>query len=141
MTEYVGFTTEEFRLDPEEVNSVFGDCLAEDDLDTIESDMVIAPVLFGRVNIERNHDLIRRMLMELPEQFRQSGGGGWSFLNACDDRHGTQWTGLHQRMGMLFALGQAAGLVKSLLPRDMWDALPGGMPYYIILDGDDDGRK
>lgn len=124
-----------FQLDPQEVESLFVECLAEDDPDTIESDMVIAPVLFSRKDIERNHDLIQRMLMELPEQFRQSGGGGWSFLNACDDRHGRQWTGLHQRMGQLFALGQAAGLVNSLLPREMWDALPGGMPYYMILDG------
>ena len=72
------------------------------------------------------------MLSELPDEFRVSGGGGWSFLQACNDRHGTQWTGFHQAMEELFMLGMAAGLVTELLPRDLWDALPGGMPYYAV---------
>jgi len=55
-----------------------------------------------------------------------------SFLNACQDRNGNQWTDLHQRMEQLFVLGQAAGFVSCLLPRDMWAALPGGMPYYVV---------
>jgi hypothetical protein len=80
---------------------------------------------------------IRAMLAELPDQYRKSGGGGWSFLNACDDRHGTQWTGFHRTMEHLFMLGLAIGAVTLLMPRELWDALPGGMPYYMV-DVDDE---
>jgi hypothetical protein len=72
------------------------------------------------------------MLAELPDMFKESGGGGWSFLNACDDRHGNQWTGLHQRMEQLFQLGIGIDKVECQLPREVWPALPGGMPYYIV---------
>jgi len=69
----------------------------------------------------------------LPEQFKGSAGGGWSFLNACDDKHGNQWTDLHLRMEQLFQLGIGIGKVKCLMPRAMWSALPGGMPYYAVI--------
>lgn len=75
---------------------------------------------------------IGEMLACLPEEFHKSGGGGWSFLNACMTRNGEQWTGMHQTMEKLFMLGIAAGQAKWLLPRDMWPALPGGMPYVVI---------
>jgi hypothetical protein len=62
----------------------------------------------------------------------ESGGGGWSFLNFCQDRHGTLWTGMHQTCEELIVLGIGLGMVKWCLPRGMWDALPGGMPYLVI---------
>ena len=72
-------------------------------------------------------------LMELPPQFRMSEGGGWSFLNACNDRDGNLW-GQHINIEQLLLLGIGAGLAKILLPREMWKALPGGMPYFGVLD-------
>ena len=71
-------------------------------------------------------------LKALPHQFRKNSGGGWSFLNACNQENGVQWTGLHQRMDQLFCLGMGVKLVESLLSRKMWRNLPGGMPYYVI---------
>lgn len=64
----------------------------------------------------------------------KSSGGGWTFLNACHDRHGNLWTGFHRRMEELFMLGLAIGKVHCLFPRDLWDALPGGMPFYMVDD-------
>lgn len=75
---------------------------------------------------------IESMLAELPPEFSSTGGGGWSFLNACMDRNGNQWTGLHRTMDRLFMLGIAAGKARWLMPRELWPALPGGMPYVSV---------
>jgi len=83
--------------------------------------------------LETNVPQISAMLDELPEPFHLDTGGGWSFLQACYDRHETQWTGLHLRMEQLFALGMAIGKVRCLVGREIWDSLPGGMPYYAVL--------
>lgn len=120
----------EFHLDPDQVTDTFTDCQGRD----VEVDAIVGMVRFDRTKLEAKRELITAMLLELPEQFRESAGGGWSFLQACDDRHGNQWTGFHRTMAMLFAMGQGLGLVKSLMPRELWPALPGGVPYYVILD-------
>lgn len=133
----------EFRLDPDQVTDTYAACMSSTTSagsalplgpDEIEVDAIAFIARFDRTRLQDHAELITAMLLELPEQFRESAGGGWSFLQACDDRHGRQWTGLHRTMAMLFAMGEALGLVKCLLPRDMWDALPGGVPYYVILD-------
>lgn len=138
---------ETYRLDPEDVRVVFGACIAQPgDEDVIEAENCLTgPVglgdgghgtlRFSKREIGKFAEQIAQMLLELPTEFRASGGGGWSFLNACLDRHGNQWTGLHQTMAQLFALGQAIGMVELQLPPDLWDVLPGGMPYYVIKDG------
>ncbi len=74
---------------------------------------------------------MREFLLALPDSFQASGGGGMSFLNACMDRNGVQW-GEHRDIEQLFCLGTALKLCSLCLPRDMWDALPGGMPYYVV---------
>jgi hypothetical protein len=77
---------------------------------------------------------ILALLGELPTEFRDEkggGGGGWSFLNACMDQHGNQW-GEHSNMEELVCLGIAAGAARWLLPRDQWNMLPGGMPYFVV---------
>ncbi len=35
-------------------------------------------------------------------------------------------------MEALVVLGIASGFVKYPMPREMWSALPGGMPYIVI---------
>ena len=118
-------------LTAEMVEQTFAACIADEG---IEVEGIVHSVIFDKGRIADHADLIASLLFELPEQFRQSSGGGWSFLNACDDRNGNQWTGLHQTMEQLFLLGLAAGLVECQLPRDMWEILPGGMPYYVVKD-------
>ncbi len=76
-------------------------------------------------------DEIGALLAELPNEFQRTGGGGWSFLNACMDREGTQW-GEHPDMEALFCLGIACGKARWLMGRDMWNVFPGGMPYVQV---------
>lgn len=100
--------------------------------DAIEVEGIVRTYGFRPGRIAESADVIGALLAELPNEFQKSGGGGWSFLNACTDRHGHQWTDLHQTMEMLFCLGIAAGKAKWLLPRDIWESLPGGMPYVAV---------
>lgn len=79
------------------------------------------------------------LLSELPDTFQAKGGGGWSFLNACEDKHGDQW-GQHQDMEALFCLGIGIGKAQWLLPRDMWQMFPGGMPY-VSIDTLEDNKE
>jgi len=124
-------------LDSERVNTIFADCLFKEGEDTSEhvfAEGIVGVVEFHPERLESHRAEIEAMLDELPDQFKESGGGGWSFLNACNDKHGKQWTGLHQRMGQLFQLGIGIGKARSLLPREAWGVLPGKMPYYAIMD-------
>lgn len=84
-----------------------------------------------------HRDEVYEMLSELPDGFRASAGGGASVLTAHVDRHGNTWTGFHQSVDELFVLGIALGLATWLLPREIWNALPGGMPYVAFLDTED----
>ena len=85
--------------------------------------------------LKAHEDEIMDALKELPENFMlSSGAGGWSFLNCCMNRSDCQW-GEHQDADMLIALGRAIGRVVWLVPEPYWPTLPGGMPYFIVLDG------
>ena len=75
---------------------------------------------------------IEGMLGELPDVFMASGGGGYTFLDACMDRHGNQWTGMHPLMEELFILGIAVDRAEWCLPREAWNVLPGRMPYVMV---------
>jgi hypothetical protein len=124
-------------LTADRVEKVFMDCLYRDGEDTsshVAAPGINHPVGFNPERLEQHRGDVLEMLGELPEQFRKDGGGGWTFLNACEDRHGEQWTGLHMRMEQLFQLGEALGAAKCQLPREMWPALPGGVPYYVVLE-------
>lgn len=123
-------------LTSEKVEEIFMDCLFKEGEDTsnyIKAEGVIHSVGFHPGRLASHREEIKTLLGELPGAFKTSRGGGMSFLNACNDKHGNQWTGLHQHMEQLFQLGIAIGKVKCLLPRNMWSALPGGMPYYVVI--------
>lgn len=129
--------SDEPTINPERVNEVFMDCLFREGEDTsqhVRAEGIVHTVGFHPGRLEEHRAEIEAWLAELPTEFRAREGGGWSFLNACNDRHGNQWTGLHQRMEQLFQLGIGLGLVACQMPRDMWAVLPGGMPYYVITD-------
>jgi len=117
------------------VEEMMGRCLrerGEQEGATIAVAGVVASYVFDRDRIAANAERIGAMLAELPDQFHANRGQGWSFLNACEDRHGRQWTDLHLTMEALFALGIACGRARWNLPRDIWPALPGGMPYVTV---------
>lgn len=123
------------KLTSEAVNALALECLfreGEPTHDAIKVDGIVGKFGFHPARIAENADAIAALLAELPDEFHASKGGGWSFLNACMDRNGAQW-GEHRDMEALFCLGIAAGKAKWQLPRDMWNVLPGGMPYVVVM--------
>lgn len=119
------------------VNEVLRACLFKEGEAT--DDMVVAEGIINRFGfhpgrLEAYRDEIAAMLSELPDTFMQSKGGGWSFLNACMRNDGEQWTGMHQTQDELIVLGIAIGKAQYVPDREMWGAMPGGMPYVIIND-------
>lgn len=137
-------------IDADRVRAIFVDCLYEDSTvttfrsegisggaipaDAVSVKGILAAYILNPAKLEEHRSEITAMLLALPEPFMKSKGGGWSFLNACQDRSGEQWTGFHQTMDQLFTLGLGIGRVKNLMPREVWSALPGGMPYYMVDD-------
>jgi len=83
---------------------------------------------FSPEKISEHKETIRALLNEMPKEFHKETGGGMSFLNLCMDKNGDQW-GEHRNMEELIALGIAAGMASYTLPREMWDVLPGAVPY------------
>jgi hypothetical protein len=51
----------------------------------------------------------------------------------CQDKEDHQWTDFHQTMDELVCLGTAIGKLEYLMPREMWNVLPGGMPYIVVV--------
>jgi len=122
-------------LTAEKVTQIFRDCLFVEGESTENHVLVEGLQLnigFNPVKLEKHKEQIVFMLQELPESFQQAGGGGMSFLNACEDKHGYQWTGVHRTMDELFMLGAGINRVKELVPRHICSTLPGGMPYYVV---------
>jgi hypothetical protein len=129
----------QLRLTPTLVEETFRACLYDKGEPTEGAKIVEGIVMrvgFDPARVATHRETIGHLLAELPEQFRKGSGGGWTFLNACNDRHGEMWTGEHRTMEMLFLLGMATGRVECLLPREFWDSLPGGVPYYAITEGE-----
>lgn len=128
-------------IDATEVNRVFLDSLFRD-YGEVTTPGVLPPgtvlvegvrvrIGFHPQRLESHREQVREWLALLPPQFHKDAGGGWSFLNACLTRDGEQW-GEHWNVEQLLALGIGLNLARWLTPRDMWDALPGGMPYAVI---------
>jgi hypothetical protein len=114
------------NLTPDKVTTLFMGCLSETGT---EVEGITATFC---LDVDGKEDEIMALLNELPKPFFETAGGGWSFLNACNDRNDDLWTGLHTVIEQLVCLGIAAGKISWLLPRNLWAALPGGMPYFVI---------
>ena len=125
------------ELTSKNVNSIFMDCLFEEDSEENRKKSIVIEGLVAKFGlnpdkVKKHKEAISSMLKQLPKNFQENGGGGWSFLNACNREDGTQWTGLHRDMEQLIVLGIASGQVKYTMPREMWEALPGGVPYFSV---------
>ena len=133
-------------LTPQRVLAIADDCngvyVAPEDARSVRVEGVVRTFAFDRWALDRhaaaNRAEIIEMLHELPNEFLENklgGGGGWSFLNGCMTESGELWTGDQAVVELLFALGMAIGAVACLMPREMWSVLPGGVPYFMVLDG------
>jgi hypothetical protein len=123
------------KLTAKNVEEVFKDCLfydLEDTSNAVLVDGVTGKFGFNPDRLKEHEKNITSLLNGLPKEFKRDSGGGWSFLNACNDKDGNQWTGLHLIMEQLVVLGIATKKVEFTLPKDMWSILPGGMPYFTI---------
>ena len=121
-------------LTAENVETIFRDCLFRDGEDTSQAKIVegvVSKFGFHPTRLETHKSEIAEMLDGLPDEFRADKGGGWSFLNARMTKSGDQW-GEHRNIEQLLTLGIATEQAKMLMPREMWNVLPGGMPYFAV---------
>lgn len=125
------------KLTAQNVNDTFLNCLYETTPDDLDKVHIISGVNmrvgFDPNKLKDNETNITQMLSDLSDDFKKTGGGGMSFLNACVDKEGNHWAE-HQTIDKLVCLGLATGKVEYSMPREMWSALPGGMPYIVVND-------
>lgn len=122
-------------ISAERVEAIFMGAMFENGEDTTNHVAVRGIVInvgFHPERLAASKDEISAMLDELPDDSQESGGGGVSFLNACCDKNGNQWTNQHRIVEQLLMLGMGIGKAECLLPRHLWSTLPGGVPYYVI---------
>jgi hypothetical protein len=123
------------RLSSKEVLEILKWCLFNDQDRTsqkMEVEGILHKFVLHRGRLAAKRRLIEELLGELPRKFRRSDGDGASFLEACLDHRGEQWTDLHQVMEALFVLGIAIEKVEFRVGREEWRLLPGGMPHLVI---------
>ena len=128
------------NLTAENVTKSFMNALFKDDeivdgkptIEPVKVEGVVRSYGFHPARLEAERENVLKMLADLPAEFQPATGGGMSFLNACMDKDGTQW-GEHSNIEQLLCLGIGLGLAKYSLPRNMWSALPGGMPYFGVV--------
>lgn len=123
------------ELSPANIDSTFFYCMGLDQSkDLLKVEGVAIKVSFDPEKIKEKEKDIISLLNQLPDDFKQSGGGGMSFLNMCTNNKGVMWTGEQLVVDQLFLLGNAIGKCKFLMPRENWNMFIGGMPYIVILD-------
>lgn len=129
----------------ENVDRIFSDCLfrshAEYDEYVKNQGIVIkvqsvqnpkATVCFHSERLESHREEIKEMVLQLPDGFHKNKGGGWSFLNLCQDRNGDLWTGFQTEQEKLALLGMATHVLMPLLSIEENHILPGCMPYFRV---------
>jgi hypothetical protein len=125
------------ELNAENVHKTFMDCLFKEGEPTenhIVAQGVMLKVGFHPDRLKEKEQAIAEILSGLSSDFKKSGGGGMTFLNMCNDANGVQWADLHQTMDELVCLGIASKKLSFVMPREMWDMLPGGMPYVVVSE-------
>lgn len=131
---------DELLINGDEVEEVFCMCLyrkasgrkvAPGDAVFVEG--IEGEYIFSSELLEKHRQKIEEWLRALPYEFRRNKGGGWSFLNACYQNNGVQWTDYQERVEQLLCMAIGLKLAKCLLSREFWYLLPGAMPYYAIF--------
>ena len=113
-------------------SNAFMDCLFKEGEDTTNLVKVEGiKSMFGLhpQRLEEKRELVTALLSELPAKFKE----GWTFLNLCTTKDGKQWTDSHSVCEQLVVLGIGLGLMKYCMPKEMWEFLPGGVPYIMVV--------
>jgi len=125
-------------LTHQRVDEIAHDCLYTQD--EIEGDLppddavrvkgIVREFGFHPGRLESYRAELTDLLDQLPPQFHSAHGGGWTFLNMGMCANSDElWSGDQSHYEALMCLGMGLGLVKYLLPREVWKELPGGMPF------------
>jgi len=122
------------------IDAIFKDCLfrseelknGSPDGEFVDVEGLVSRFGFhpGRLKFYRA-DLIEMIDGGVKSEFLQSGGGGYSCLSLCEDKDGVLW-GEHRNMEQFLSLCIGLGLARYCLPREIWSAFPGGMPYVVF---------
>jgi hypothetical protein len=124
----------QMELTADNVRKIINECLFKEGEDTSNAQLAQGVVMnmgFHPDRIKATKSSIIELLHQLPDSFMKGKGGGHSFLNACVRKDGIQW-GEHRDIDCLVCLGIAAGVASWCLSRDLWQAMPGGMPYFVV---------
>jgi hypothetical protein len=90
---------------------------------------IVNTVAFHMDRLYQHREEVIELVKQLPEDyFIHSEGAGGSFVNLCMDRNDRQWAE-HRNIEELVLLALALDIATYLMPRKLWVALPGGMPY------------
>ena len=126
-------TEEGLELNVSNVKKIFLDCLFKDSeiedgvpiCDHKLGEGILVTFGFNSERLKKNDAKIQNLIDQLPNLEE-----GVSFLNLCMTNDGRQW-GEHKNVEQLTALGEASGNLAYCLPKDMWNTLPGGMPFIL----------
>ena len=132
-----GFIQLQMELNAENVDKVFKECLSKEkegnEVVHVGAVLENAQFAFDKKKLDLYRTEITSWVEQLPDNFQESKGGGWSFLNMAFTKDGRLWTGYHFVMEQLLCLAIGIGKMKYLLERNMWKILPGSMPYVAIV--------
>ncbi len=115
------------------VTELFKDCLFKEGEPTdnyVPVEGITVKMGFHPERLSSHKEELKNMIDELHPNFTE--GGGWTFLNLCEDRHGNQWASTHQVMQEFYLMCAGNELAKFALPREVWGSMPGGMPYVVF---------
>ena len=123
-----------------QVSEILNDCLytdaelgAEQEVpaDSLIGDGIIRKFAFHPSRLEARREDVRSLLNQMSDEFHVGKGGGMSLLRMCIANDGSHW-GEQLDCGNLVALGTALRMASLPFPREMWDILPGNLPYVLI---------
>ncbi len=129
-------------LSEERVNEIFEKLLFKDD-ELRGGKPIVEPIWgMGRQNefgffperLNARKEEIMNMLLELPDQFKESEGGGYPFISAQYRKDMTFWTTNLQHVEQLMAMGHALGFIVFRTKKELWKDLPGGGPIFAVKD-------
>ncbi len=119
----------------DEIEEALKDSFAdsEENPNLIKVEATINVYGLDKEKLETHREFVIETLKQLPPEFMKTTGGGWSLMNMVADKDGNQW-GEQYMADALYVLANGLGLAAFTLPRAMWEALPGGMPYITVYD-------
>lgn len=126
------------QLTAKNVEKVFLDCFLKegytDETKVIPVNSVTGNFGFDPDKIEKYSEDIHDMISQLHPNFDEKNQG-YTFMNLPFKGENNEQWGEQRNGDQLMALGLASGWMKlTLEDKDIWAALPGGVPYVYRLD-------